>query len=133
MALQELDLKMEYRPGKSNGRADPLSRYPVSLLASDCSSTQTAAVVANVDASDSPAKSGEEKTLAERQQDDPSKSCSDSGVSSEKRTTREGRSRTRVGPGGVEIHGHRWGVVSRGARQDIAHHPTNSRAPASVP
>ena len=72
MALQELDLKIEYRPGKNNGRADALSRYPVSLLASDCFSTQTAAVVANVDASDSPAKSGEENTLAERQQDDPS-------------------------------------------------------------
>ena len=72
MALQELDLKIEYRPGKSNGRADALSRYPVSLLTSDCSSTQTAAVIANVDASSSRAESGEGRTLAERQREDPS-------------------------------------------------------------
>ena len=72
MALQELDLKIEYRPGKSNGRADALSRYPVSLLTSDCSSTQTAAVIANVDASSSRAESGEGRTLAERQREDTS-------------------------------------------------------------
>jgi hypothetical protein len=29
MAIQELDLKIEYRPGKTNGRADALSRCPV--------------------------------------------------------------------------------------------------------
>ena len=32
MALQELDLKIEYRPGRGNQKADTLSRYPVSLL-----------------------------------------------------------------------------------------------------
>ena len=30
MAIQELDLKIEYRPGKENGQADALSRYPIS-------------------------------------------------------------------------------------------------------
>ena len=65
MALQELDLKIEYR----NGRADALS---VSLLAPDYSNTQTAAVVANVDASGSHAESREGRTLSERQRGDPS-------------------------------------------------------------
>ena len=39
MALQELDLQIEYRPGKINARADALSRYPVLLLPSDCRDT----------------------------------------------------------------------------------------------
>ena len=30
VAIQELDLKIEYRPGKENRRADALSRYPIS-------------------------------------------------------------------------------------------------------
>ena len=30
MAIQELDLEIEYRPGKENGQADALSRYPIS-------------------------------------------------------------------------------------------------------
>ena len=50
MALQELDLKIEYRPGKGNTRADALSRYPVSLLPSDCARTQTCSLVAAMEA-----------------------------------------------------------------------------------
>ena len=53
MALQELDLTIEYCPGKTNARADALSRYPISLLATDCADTQTAALVANVGEIDS--------------------------------------------------------------------------------
>ena len=70
MALQELDLKLEYRPGKANGRADALSRYPVCLLATDCVKTETAAVVANVEGSRTDAESGEEETLSDRQHTD---------------------------------------------------------------
>ena len=40
MALQELDLQIEYRPGKTNARADALSRFPVSLLQDDVARTQ---------------------------------------------------------------------------------------------
>ena len=72
MALKELDLKIEYQPGKGNGKVDAMSRYPVSLLASDCLDTQTTAVIAKVDSTSPRAESGEERTLAERQQDDPS-------------------------------------------------------------
>ena len=65
MALQKLDLNIEYRPGKANARADTLSRYPVLLLASNCSNTQTAAVVAKLDSASSDVESGEERTLEE--------------------------------------------------------------------
>ena len=71
MALQELDLKVEYRPGRTNTRADALSRYPTSLLAIDRSDTQTAAVVANVRTSSSVAESGEGEKLSGRQRWDP--------------------------------------------------------------
>ena len=46
MALQELDLQIEYHPGNKNARADTLSCYPVSLLPYDWARTQTNAVVA---------------------------------------------------------------------------------------
>ena len=52
MALQELDLQIEYRPGKINARVDALSHYPVPLLPSDCRETQTEALVANVEVTD---------------------------------------------------------------------------------
>ena len=39
MALQELDLQIKYRSGKTNARADTLSHYPVSLLQEDVSQT----------------------------------------------------------------------------------------------
>ena len=72
MTLQELDLKIEYQPRKTNVRADALSWYAASLLASNCSNTQTAAVVANLDSASPNAVSGKERTLEERQKDDPS-------------------------------------------------------------
>ena len=46
MALQELDLRIKYRPGKNNVRADTLSRYPVSLLPRDCLETVAPTLVA---------------------------------------------------------------------------------------
>ena len=48
MALQELDLKVEYRPGKANGRADGLSRYPVSLLTTNGEDAQPEVIVAEI-------------------------------------------------------------------------------------
>lgn len=49
MALQEFDLTIEYCPGKGNTKADALSRYPVSLLPSDCAKTQTYSLIAAVE------------------------------------------------------------------------------------
>ena len=72
MALQELDLKIEYRQGKANARADALSRYPISLLASNGSNTQIAAVVAKLDIASSHVESVEGRTLEKRQKEDPS-------------------------------------------------------------
>ena len=74
MAIQELDLAIEYRPGNSNARADALSRYPQSLLDSPLGKTCADTVVAAIQAQEISAKSGEEDsldTLAERQQADP--------------------------------------------------------------
>ena len=75
MALQELDLDIQYRPGSSNARADALSRYPVPLLPEDCTKTQVPALVAMVDAPSQSAQSGEthcqETTLRGRQLEDP--------------------------------------------------------------
>ena len=65
MTLQELDLKLEYHPGKANTRADALSRYPVSLLATDCRDTEAA----NIEGS-SPDTEDEEKSLSEHQHSD---------------------------------------------------------------
>ena len=65
MALQE------YRPRKMNGRADALSRYPISLLASDCTDTSTLTLVTNMDGAGSDAESGDGRTLSERQREDP--------------------------------------------------------------
>ena len=75
MALQELDLDIQYRPGSSNARADALSRYPVPPLPEDCTKTQVPALVAMVDAPSLSAQSGEthcqETTLRGRQLEDP--------------------------------------------------------------
>ena len=73
MALQELDLTIEYRPGKRNARADALSRYPVSLLTSGQDEAHTDVVVAAVQVPSGVAVSGDEcdeDTLIERQRGD---------------------------------------------------------------
>ena len=74
MALQELDLQIEYRPGNKNARADALSRYPVSLLPDDWVRTQTNAVVAAVSTRALSVEEGEEsveESLSQRQRQDP--------------------------------------------------------------
>ena len=74
MALQELDLDIQYRPGKTNARADALSRYPVSLLTEDCAKTQAPPLVAAVGVSLSSSQdrgSTTGATLGERQLQDP--------------------------------------------------------------
>ena len=53
MALQELDLDIQYRAGKTNARADALSRYPVPLSPDDCSQTETPTLIAAVEPVDS--------------------------------------------------------------------------------
>ena len=73
MALQELDLQIEYRPGKTNARADALSRYPISLLQEECEESESPVVVAAVQTPDEPHESGEENddcTLRQRQLQD---------------------------------------------------------------
>ncbi len=74
MALQELDLDIQYRPGKTNARADALSRYPVSLLAEDCAKTRAPPLVAAVGVPLPSSQGGEsdaETTLGEKQLQDP--------------------------------------------------------------
>ena len=75
MALQELDLQIKYRPGKANARADPLSRYPVSLLQDDVGETQVQPLVAAVrEEPPEAAEDGEKSdtgTLGHRQRRDP--------------------------------------------------------------
>lgn len=63
MTLQELDLKVEYQPGRTIAPADALSQYSISLLATDCTSTQTATVVANATTSGSDVESREVEEL----------------------------------------------------------------------
>ena len=79
MALQELDLDIQYRAGKTNTRADALSRYPVPLSSDDCSQTETPTLIAAVepvDSSLSTAQSGEQDpdsdwaSLAQQQRSD---------------------------------------------------------------
>ena len=75
MVLQELDLQIEYRPGKANARADALSRYPVSLLQHDVGETQVQPLVAAVrEEPPEAAEDGEKSdtgTLGHRQRRDP--------------------------------------------------------------
>ena len=72
MALQELDLKIEYRPGKNNARANALSRCPISLLPDECSKTQVLPLIAAVGILSMPPQSGEntEDSLSGRQRQD---------------------------------------------------------------
>ena len=68
LALQELELQIQYRPGKHNANADALSRYPSSRVPGQGELNFVAAVTE----ASSPAKSGEPNlTLAERQEADP--------------------------------------------------------------
>ena len=68
MALQELDLQIQYRPGKHNANADALSHFPLSV-AVESSPHNVMAAVAGAGA---PAKNGEPScTLTERQKTDP--------------------------------------------------------------
>ena len=72
MALQELDLQIEYRPGAAKARADALSRYPVSLLQDDVVRTQAQPLVAAVvDESSTVAEGSDQDTLSHRQCQDP--------------------------------------------------------------
>ena len=74
MVLQELDLQIDYRPGKANAKADALSRYPVSLLREDVNQTQTCSLVATLEVAATQSEHGEGssgETLRERQQEDP--------------------------------------------------------------
>ena len=68
LALQELDLQIQYRPGKHNANADALSHFPLSVAVE--SSPQN--VVAAVTGIGAPAKNRElNRTLTERQKADP--------------------------------------------------------------
>ena len=72
MALQELDLQIEYRPGTANARADLLSHYPVSLLQDDVVWSQAQPLVAAVvDEPSTVAEGSDEDTLSHRQRQDP--------------------------------------------------------------
>ena len=73
MALQELDLTIEYRPGSRNRKADALSRYPVSLLHNDKVDESAPTIVAAIEGSvdDPDMEEQQESTLSERQRLDP--------------------------------------------------------------
>ena len=72
--LQELELIIQYKPGKKNLKADALSRYPVGTELSD-EEEEVPIVVAFTDANEVVAtSSGQEKsqpTIAEQQRADP--------------------------------------------------------------
>ena len=73
MALQELDLTIEYRPGKRNARVDAPSCYPVSLLTSGQDKARTDMVVEAIQVPSGVAESREEcdeDTLSELQRED---------------------------------------------------------------
>ena len=71
LALQELDLDIQYRPGRTNTRADALSRYPVLLQTEDCDTTQTPAVVAAVEATEQSGEASHLDAPSRRQLQDP--------------------------------------------------------------
>ena len=65
MALQELDLKIEYRPGSKNQKADAMSHYPPPSVIDRSVGELTSPVIAAI------ATDKVELTLAERQRRDP--------------------------------------------------------------
>ena len=65
LALQELDLRINYRPGRLNNCADALSRAP---LEAENDAKEEEMMIAAIEASQSPAKDGD---LAEKQRKDP--------------------------------------------------------------
>ena len=69
MVLQELDLHINYRPGKTNSNADALLRAPVGL-ASALQSCDSPVVLAAVWVGEKPAKDGDD-CLEKRQRRDP--------------------------------------------------------------
>ena len=69
MGLQELDLKIEYRPGRGNKKADALSRH-LSTTNRYNANQSTPAVVATLEASNDSAKASG-ITLSEKQRLDP--------------------------------------------------------------
>ena len=78
MALQELDLTIEYRLGSKNRKADALSKYPVSLLESGNSEESIPAVVAAIHTCSTEAVQSDEDsagTLSERQRANFTLSC----------------------------------------------------------
>ena len=74
MALQELDLDIQYRPGKANARADALSRHPIPPVSSDSHCTLVPKVIAAIEPPVLVAQSGEstpDESLGQRQRSDP--------------------------------------------------------------
>ena len=67
LSLQELDLHVHYRPGKSNANADALSRNP---REPDSNAVWPGAVLAALCVEEQPAKDGED-TFRKRQREDP--------------------------------------------------------------
>ena len=65
MALQELDLKIEYRPGSKNQKVDAMSHYPPPSMIDRSVGELTSPVIAAI------ATDKVELTLAERQRRDP--------------------------------------------------------------
>ena len=125
-----MDLKLEYRPGKANGRADALSRYPISLLASDCTDTRTPTLVANVDGAGSDAESGDGRTLSERQREDPDLAAiidyQQKGVLPKEDGCQ------RAGPWSISLHPGGWGALSCGRRQDVMPDSTGCRPSPAI-
>lgn len=71
--MQELDLLVEYRPGKTNAQADALFHYPVSLLQHDPMELECHPVVAALESTQSQPESreeGDETTFSQHQLQD---------------------------------------------------------------
>ena len=74
MALQELDLDIQYRLGKANARVDALPRHPIPPVSSDSRGTLVPEVIAAIEHPVVVAQSGEstpDESLGQRQRSDP--------------------------------------------------------------